>query len=356
MPPTVSVVVPIYNMEDYLERCVCSILGQSYRHLDIILVDDGSTDHSARMCHQFARQDKRIAYLWQTNAGLGAARNAGIQAATAEYITFLDADDWFEPAFIEKVLRAMQTYESEIGLCDIYYVESESLAKAAVKIRFDGPVASCQDDKSIVNKSRLFAWGKIFRLELLERMHFSFPDITYEDICIPLLIANANKIAHVAEPLINYLRHRPGSLSNTEKNIANIGKGLHLLYEELHERGMYADYALEFKKIAMGQLRFACRKWGHATEALEGDVYGLIPELGGLSQQLFHTDNGALVATALEKALPHANQVVSDGCGADYTINLTDDELDRLLRADDPESSVYNIAELLMEKIATSLS
>ena len=344
--------MPIYNMEKYLDRCLRSIVAQTYGFIDIILVDDGSTDKSATICHKYTKEDNRITYIKQDNAGLGAARNAGIRAAKSDYITFLDADDWLEPTFIEKILRSMLDYGSEVGLCDIFYVDSGTYTKNAVKIRFDKHVVSCKEDRSVINKSRLFAWGKIFDMELINRLGFMFPQIAYEDIIIPILMAGANRISYVPEPLINYLRNRPSSLSNNSKYIGDIGTGLVLLHGEFNKQGLYAEYAIEFKKIALGQLRFAARKWGsNEVQALEESIFSLIPEFSGFSQKKFYVDGEGIVKSALDKALPYEHQQVSDAALADGILSLTENELELFQANSDDETRAYNIAELIMEKI-----
>ena len=93
----ISVIVPVYNMEQYLERCINSIKKQSYSNLEIILVDDGSTDHSADMCDTYAQEDQRIKVIHKVNGGLSEARNAGLAIATGTYIGYVDSDDWIEP-------------------------------------------------------------------------------------------------------------------------------------------------------------------------------------------------------------------------------------------------------------------
>ena len=337
-------------MEAYLERCLESVINQSYGNIDIILIDDGSTDGSVDICRDFATKDKRITYIYKENAGLGAARNTGMVASKTEYITFLDADDWFEPTFIEKIMNAMLSSDSEVGICDIFYVDNETLKKQVVKTRLRQSINSCHTDKSVINKSRLFAWGKIFHTELLKRCNFIFPSITFEDILIPILIANANQVAYVREPLINYLRSRQGSLSNSEKNIIDIGNGLKLLYDELNKQGIYDDFTLEFNKIALGQLRFACRKWGDKSRILDDMLAVMIPGLKGTCHKKFYTDGGALIESALDKVVPYQNQLTNEKSAADYVISITEEELDGLLD-DDSEATLYNIAELIMEKV-----
>jgi glycosyltransferase involved in cell wall biosynthesis len=356
----ISVVIPIYNAESYLDRCIASVIGQSYKELDIILVDDGSTDGSAAICCEWEKKDKRIAYIYKKNAGLGAARNTGIKAAKTEYITFLDADDWFEVDFIEKIINAMLNTKSDIGMCDIYYVNSSTMLRELVKIRFDKTVVSSRDDRSVITKSRLFAWGKIYKKSLFADFDIAYPQFTYEDIITPLLVACSNQVAYIPEPLINYLRGRQGSLSNDSKNIDDISKGLHLLHKKFWELDVYEKYKLEYKKIALAQFRFACRKWGELNE-LENSISDTIPELKEISKKKYFAF-GKMPASALDKALPYAWQVVDDISSADYIVAF-DSEYSLIPQSaaqrivipaiaqisEDNVTTEYNIADLVME-------
>lgn len=354
MGERVSVIIPVYNAELYLERCIMSVSCQSHKALEIILVDDGSTDGGTAICRAWTQKDSRISYIRQENKGLGAARNTGITASTSQYLTFLDADDWLEACFIEKLICAMQPMESEVGVCDINYINSQTMSKQTVKIRFDKPVESAHENKSIVNKSRLFAWGKIFKKDLIRRCNFRFPSITYEDIYIPILIASANSVAHVPEPLINYFRNRPGSLCNDSGNIGDIAKGLRLLHAELCERGLYGEYALEFKKIAIAQLRFACRKWGECDDlkpilnTLSDDLGNLLPEIRGLNHKKFYVRKE--LQSALDKVLPFSWQATQQPNTADYVIDLP---VPSQLPGQNKETADFNLAELIMEKVYT---
>jgi len=355
----VSVVIPVYNAESYLDRCIASVIGQSYENLDIIIVDDGSTDGSAEKCREWEKKDKRIVYIYQENAGPGAARNTGIKAAKTEYITFLDADDWFESNFVEKIIRAMLDTKSDIGICDIYYVDSAAMQRNLVKIRFSKTLVSVHEDSTVINKSRLFTWGKIYRKSLLIDFNINYP-IAYEDTVTPLLIANSNQIAYVPEPLINYLRGRQGSLSNDSKNSGDIAKGLHLLHKKLKEFGFYEKYKLEYKKIALGQFRFACRKWGVLNE-LENSISDTVPELKEISKKKYFA-LGKMPASALDKALPYAWQVVDNISNADCIVAFESDSsfipqssAQRIIIPavaqvlEDKVTNEFNIAEMVME-------
>lgn len=114
----ISVIVPVYKAEKYLERCVNSILNQTYRDLELILVDDGSPDGSPELCDRFAQQDSRVRVIHKENGGVSTARNAGLEAARGEYIAFVDSDDWIEPYMYETMLSAAQKHNCDVVMCD----------------------------------------------------------------------------------------------------------------------------------------------------------------------------------------------------------------------------------------------
>ena len=113
--PLISVVVPVYKTEAYLRQCVDSLLIQTYSHLEIILVDDGSPDGSGAVCDQYARRDARICVIHQKNGGVSAARNAGVQVATGQYIAFVDSDDWVEPDYVKNTIPSSRAVCSRCG-------------------------------------------------------------------------------------------------------------------------------------------------------------------------------------------------------------------------------------------------
>ena len=120
--PLISVVIPVYNGVQYLQKCVDSVLAQTYTNLEIILVDDGSTDESFQMCDELARREQRIRAIHQVNGGISAARNTGIKAAKGEYISFIDQDDWVEPAFLETLWTMAHKYQAPIAVVGRYVI------------------------------------------------------------------------------------------------------------------------------------------------------------------------------------------------------------------------------------------
>jgi len=131
----ISVIVPVYNVESYLEQCLQSIVAQTYTDLEIILVDDGSTDQSAKICEDFAKRDARVKIIRQMNGGVSSARNTGIKAATGEYITFVDSDDWLEKDMYQNMMReAMANNGAEVLMCDFMNEKDGSKEKITADI------------------------------------------------------------------------------------------------------------------------------------------------------------------------------------------------------------------------------
>lgn len=124
----ISIVVPIYNVEKYLSKCIDSILGQSYKDIEIILVDDGSPDRCPAICDEYAKKDTRLTVIHLANGGVSAARNAGIEAAKGKYIGFVDPDDWIDPEMCTQLVTAIETEHTEIAICGYdYYNENGEL-------------------------------------------------------------------------------------------------------------------------------------------------------------------------------------------------------------------------------------
>ena len=118
--PLISIIVPVYDVEPYLRKCIDSILIQSYRDLEIILVDDGSPDNCGAICDEYAEKDKRIKVIHKKNGGLSDARNAGLDIATGEYIGFVDSDDWVMPDMYEYLYKAVKEYDADMSVCGYY--------------------------------------------------------------------------------------------------------------------------------------------------------------------------------------------------------------------------------------------
>lgn len=204
MNELVTVIVPVYNREKYLSCCVSSILGQSYRNLEILLVDNGSTDESAALCEEWCKRDGRIRFLHLENAGVSAARNAGLEAAKGEYIAFVDADDWILPGMLERQMKCLEEEGSDMVMCGFREVREADRAffsghlsgQTALQEEEGRPVCVTVNREEYVSEYLLtgntHCWSILFVQRILEGVRFR-EDLTIgEDLvflvdCLPSL-------------------------------------------------------------------------------------------------------------------------------------------------------------------------
>ena len=211
----ISVIVPVYNVEAFLPRCVDSILAQTYDDLEIILVDDGATDGSGALCDAYAAKDSRITVIHKENGGLSSARNAGLDAAAGEYIAFVDSDDWIEPEMYGHMLSLMGKYDAKL-VCAGRYDVSEKTGEKTVGL--------CPKKEEAVTAEemvgRIFLWDgcdssacdKLYHRSLLET--FRYPEgKVCEDVPVTYqIVLKAGRAVFCDRPFYNYY-HRSGSIS-----------------------------------------------------------------------------------------------------------------------------------------------
>lgn len=168
----ISVIVPIYNVEEYLNRCVESIVNQTYRNLEIILVDDGSPDNCPKMCDDWAGKDNRIKVIHKENGGLSDARNAGMKIATGEYISFIDSDDWIDTETFSLVMEKIIATKAQIGAFNIISVDSDSctpnLSDEYELLNSEQAIENTIDDTGV----KTVAWNKVYHKIVLQGLNF----------------------------------------------------------------------------------------------------------------------------------------------------------------------------------------
>lgn len=276
----VSVIIAVYNLEKIVEKSIQSVLNQTYHDLELIIVDDGSTDATAEVCMEFACKDKRVIYISKKNEGQGAARNMGVTVASGEYITFLDGDDWLEPDAIEKMVKSAVQQNADIVVGDIFYVYEQDgqLDKKYSKVRYeDGQVLCKEDDFGKISKLRTFTWGKLYRREFLNRVGFEQPLFAYEDTAtIPRLVALADRIVYINTPVYNYLKNRQGSTIHKKEKVLDLWMALQHICDAFEEQGLTEIYREELLRLCMGQIRSLCIQHGMSWKQIQEqeDTYG----------------------------------------------------------------------------------
>jgi len=220
--PILSVIVPCYNVEKYIDKCISSIVGQTYSNLEILLVNDGSTDQTGCLCDAWQEKDHRIRVFHKQNEGASMARKTGFENTTGEFVTFVDSDDWIDSNMYSDMMAALLSTNSDISECDLCHVNedgstwhrnSEHSAAKIIMGRIEGVVAIVQDHY------RMALYTKIFKKHLFDFIEFP-REIGYgDDAFVYLLYHHASQIVYVDTEYYFYLQ-RSGSISRTPNNIS----------------------------------------------------------------------------------------------------------------------------------------
>lgn len=205
--PLISVIVPVYKAEPYLERCVSSIRNQTYTNLEIILVDDGSPDRCGVMCDAFVREDRRIRVFHKENGGLSSARNAGLDIMTGDYVGFVDSDDWIAPNMFETLYGRMIQEHAQISCCGIAKHDGVKVLSHFYNNLQDQFTLSREDSMvELCNNYRITnsVCDKLYQAYLFHELRMKV-GVLYEDAQIqPYLLHRAQRITYTAEPLYFY--------------------------------------------------------------------------------------------------------------------------------------------------------
>ena len=233
----VTVVVPIYNVKNYLDNCVKSIVNQTYKNLEIVLVDDGSKDGSEYVCEKWKEIDSRIITVHQKNAGLSAARNTGINVSTGEYISFVDSDDVIHPRFIELLVLSLKEYEADIAVCSVKRVEVKEEYSFAEDILCESTVVKndeiwdrfyLADRKCDMN----VAWNKIYRKELFETIRYPVGRL-HEDEATTYKLLFLSNVVSIVDAELYYYTKRNDSISNSKMTTKRCDDYLNAIKERL---------------------------------------------------------------------------------------------------------------------------
>lgn len=208
----VSIVIPVYNVEKYLKDCVNSVISQTYADLQIILVDDGSTDSSGNICDAFAEKDERIHVIHKKNGGLSDARNAGTSASKGEFIFYLDSDDYLENDALQVLLRTQDQHRADVVVGNYFYTYDDREDIAENKEQVLDKATSIE--RLMSGEIQTFTWGKLVRAEIAKKHKFPAGLLFEDHFWTHLVFQDSNIIACIPQPLVHY-RQRQNSISYT---------------------------------------------------------------------------------------------------------------------------------------------
>lgn len=255
MNPLISIIIPVYNTEKYIDRCIASILNNTYKNLEIILVDDGSTDNSGKICDNYAKKYKNIKAFHQENQGQGKARNYALDHIHGEFVSFIDSDDFVHELFYETLLQAINVHNADIAVCNFTrdLTENDFLSLLPNIDTFDkidkkSFFLDLYNDGWTIN---IAPWNKLYKKAVLQDMRFP-EGVPYEDAFLIYKICyNADKIVYSDLPLYYWYVNEnstTGKMDNPQK----------LIYREkaLREHSLFYDKITNYKAVAIASKRF----------------------------------------------------------------------------------------------------
>ena len=221
--PVVSIIVPVFNVKSYVSECVGSLCRQTYTNLEILLVDDGSTDGSGEVCDEYADRDERIRVIHQANRGLSGARNTGLDNVQGEYIAFVDSDDLVSPNYVETLYELLMRYDADIAACAYIKVTTEQLTNIREKVlSLDNVREICMPSVKLLKQwhgkykqQETVAWNKLYCREVWNgRKKIRFPESrNHEDVLISHLVVQSVKTIVLTTEILYFYRIRKGSIT-----------------------------------------------------------------------------------------------------------------------------------------------
>lgn len=252
----VSIIVPVYNVEKYIEKCIQSILGQTFKNFELIVIDDGSEDSSWEICNKYQNLDNRITVYHRDNCGLSEARNFGIAVSQGKYICFVDSDDYLRNDSIEKLYEAIVKYKVKLVICGCQRVNEQGRPLYTETI-IDGGIYEANDLFKYIIKSNgwyyVTAWNRIYDRELFDKIRFPKGKISEDMFIVCSLFETAKQIAVITDRLYYYVQ-RNGSIMHSKPDIKQLDRVeayyfIYVYFEEHGYKKLLDETFLQLEKI-----------------------------------------------------------------------------------------------------------
>ena len=248
---TISIIIPVYNVEKYLPKCIDSVICQTHKHLEIIVIDDGSTDSSGFICDDYALRDNRIIVIHQPNGGLSAARNSGLDIAKGKYVMFVDSDDYVEPTFCEKPLRIAIREQVDIVSFGYFKIGNKStIVKKTNKPRIVRSSEAIKISITLDDVIHGYVWNKLYNRNLFNEIRFPIGR-TFEDQGVNYLLYHSAKVIYISEEVLYHYCRRDNSISKAYYSPKCIMDRFELWYDRL--RFIQKNYP-EIESVQIQQL------------------------------------------------------------------------------------------------------
>ena len=251
----ISIVIPVYNVEKYLSRCIESILNQTYKNWEAVFVNDGSIDNSLEILKDYQKKDERIKVIDKRNEGSGVARNTGIGQSGGGYLAFLDSDDWYEKNFLEKLYNNLKENNSDVSMCNPRMTYDDIQKNKNINIYyFDSIELNKNPEKILGILAMPVIWNKLYKKEIIVKNNIKFPNYSFsEDVeFLYKVFLYVNKVSKVEEYLYNYYQRdnsetkkiKEESIEQVYKVIGNIEN--YIKNNFIDKLGIFYQYKIQF--------------------------------------------------------------------------------------------------------------
>lgn len=253
----ISIIVPVYNVYDYLDRCLKSIINQTYKNIQILLINDGSSDNSLQKCLEWQKKDERIIFISKLNEKVGPTRNLGIRYATGKYIMFVDSDDYVKENFVEKMYDKIVETDADIVFCDAYEIIKEKINPIFSTLQIE-TTTNFKEKPSLLYGLRPALWIKIYKRSLFINNQILMEPYAIEDFGVhPLLLYYAKKIAQIREPLYFYDKFRTGNNTGGDSQARAVIPIMKSTIEYCKKKEIFSGLEMYLKNFFIKQYLFA---------------------------------------------------------------------------------------------------
>lgn len=256
MNPLISIIVPVYNVEKYVQQCIESILNQTYKQIEVILVDDGSLDRSSVICEEYAFMDPRVKVIHKENGGLSSARNVGLDKAKGKFIGFVDSDDWIDNNMYESMLHLALTYQADVVQCGYKLINEQGKITREINFgnrRFNTK-AEVEKAYYMTNEFSSVVWNKLYRADLFEELRFKVGKNNEDVFILTDALLRIHKMVNTPKCYYHYLQRKESIMGTqfTEKKFDRLEAGEYLLQQCLLYSPQYQNWArIEVCKICI---------------------------------------------------------------------------------------------------------
>lgn len=287
MEPLLSVIIPVYKVEPYLCRCVDSVLNQTYRNLEIILVDDGSPDHCGAICDEYAAKDERVHVIHKTNGGLSDARNAGMAQMTGEYLTFVDSDDWLDDRALELLYQAIRETKADLVIGQHDRVE-DGTGRVLQEPRKKIGLVQMERKESIrqVFRQGCASWARLYRKEIHAGIEFPVKEINEDEAIVLQLLERCHTVVEIGQVVYHY-RCRSESITTSSFSAKKLAWPKHCRDNLAFIRENYPELELDAAARYRGSLLWALTEIATSEGDYSAAAQSLLKELRQ-NAALFH--------------------------------------------------------------------